>query len=262
MTDAADARLARAAIVAGRALEARWLAGDDPAAPCPRAIGDALTAFARAIEAAAQANDPDLARLARLAVGPDASLKQVYCALVPFERWAQRPLRDDEFLVTDGDRAEAPSRVPARPLAALCDNVRSAFNVGSIMRAAECAGCDRVWLTGYTPAPARTAMGAEALVPWRSFGRLAEAAAALKQENFSLIALETSARAVPLAEMRWPDRCALLVGNERFGLDADALRLADGVCRIPTYGRKNSLNVASAFAVAAFEHRRATESRA
>ena len=41
------------------------------------------------------------------------------------------------------------------------------------------------------------------------------------------------------------------VGNERFGLDPDVVAMADEVVEIPSHGMKNSLNVVSAFAVAA-----------
>jgi tRNA G18 (ribose-2'-O)-methylase SpoU len=100
-------------------------------------------------------------------------------------------------------------------------------------------------------------MGAQALVPWQAYARLGEAARDLRQSGFRLVALETASDAVDLYQMQWPEKCALLVGNERFGLGAEALREADAVCRIPMLGQKNSLNVASALAIAAFERRRA-----
>ena len=56
---------------------------------------------------------------------------------------------------------------------------------------------------------------------------------------------KTLFRAIPLLP------CALLLGNERFGLDPDVVRMADAVLEIPSHGTKNSINVVSAFAVAA-----------
>jgi tRNA G18 (ribose-2'-O)-methylase SpoU len=46
------------------------------------------------------------------------------------------------------------------------------------------------------------------------------------------------------------------VGNERFGLDPDVVRACDAAVRVPLFGRKNSLNVVSALAVALFAARR------
>ena len=46
------------------------------------------------------------------------------------------------------------------------------------------------------------------------------------------------------------------LGNERFGLDADQLKLCDEVRKIPTFGVKNSLNAATAAAIAGYEWRK------
>ena len=46
---------------------------------------------------------------------------------------------------------------------------------------------------------------------------------------------------------------ALLLGNEVHGVAVPVMDACDGVIEIPTFGRKNSLNVASACAVVVFE---------
>jgi tRNA(Leu) C34 or U34 (ribose-2'-O)-methylase TrmL len=271
-TNGPDQALARDAIATGRALEALWGPRADPDRSLAGQPAEAAfcEAFRAAIARADFGRDPSLRRLARYADGarPGLTLRALIAILAPFERWAGSGLRDDQILPTGDDRiARAPSAHPASmrdraPLVAVLDNIRSAFNVGSILRAAECAGCESVALTGYTPSPSnslveRTAMGAQALVPWQAYARLGEAARDLRQSGFRLVALETASDAVDLYQMQWPEKCALLVGNERFGLGAEALREADAVCRIPMLGQKNSLNVASALAIAAFERRRA-----
>jgi len=60
------------------------------------------------------------------------------------------------------------------------------------------------------------------------------------------------ADAPSVGAFEWPLPCALVVGNERFGLDPDVVQACDAVVRIPLAGRKNSLNVVSALAVALF----------
>ena len=265
-----DQRLARAAIEAGRAWESLWGAGASPDARLEASAEAQSMAghFARAVASSADADDEDLKRLATFtpSILPSCTLRQVMAFLVPFERWAERPLRDDEFLVQEGD-SRTPNSTPVTgpPLAAVLDNLRSAFNVGALFRAAECAGAQRVELSGYTPSPAtsaagKTAMGADTLLTWTAHARLKDAAQALHADGYALVALETSDRAVDVYDLKWPEKTAILVGNERFGLGADALRAADLVCRIPMFGRKNSLNVAAAFAVAAFERQRAWRS--
>ena len=46
---------------------------------------------------------------------------------------------------------------------------------------------------------------------------------------------------------------ALIVGNENTGVDTDLMEASDMIVEIPTYGVKNSLNVASALPVVLFE---------
>ena len=259
-----DVALAADAIAAGRALEALWAAGRDPerALPASPVFDELLFSFRASVSrVCAGARDSDLILIAGRSAGVSsgASLRTLIAVLAPFERWAERPLRDDEFLVVEGDQSR--SGPALAPLAGLLDNVRSAFNVGAMFRTAECAGFTRLALSGYTPTPAdgktkRTAMGCEELVPWRAFARFDDAAIDLRHDGYRLVALETTARAVDLHAFEWPERCALIVGNERFGLGAEALRAADDVIRIPMLGAKNSLNAGIAFAIAAFEFRR------
>ncbi|MCM2282614.1 MAG: RNA methyltransferase [Bdellovibrionaceae bacterium] len=215
----------------------------------------------------ARLNSSESAALARLAKWTDhlhegLSLRHFYALLVPFERLAQHSLRDDEFCsrphILENDLPARENELPPLPFAVILDNIRSAFNVGSVFRTAECFGLAEIAVCGYTPDPsdektAKTAMGTGADVPWRRFERVEDACLQLKQEGYAIVALETVKSATPLNEFRFPPRAALLVGNERFGISPDALRFADHICRIPMRGRKNSLNVGIAFGIAAAE---------
>ena len=74
---------------------------------------------------------------------------------------------------------------------------------------------------------------------------------ALRAEGRRIYALETADGATDISRFSPVFPCALLLGNERFGLDPDVVAMADEVLEIPSHGQKNSLNVVSAFAVAA-----------
>jgi 23S rRNA (guanosine2251-2'-O)-methyltransferase len=78
----------------------------------------------------------------------------------------------------------------------------------------------------------------------------------MKMDSIQIVALETvsSATAPEDADIQFP--CAILVGNERFGLDSNILAEADLIVKIPVYGEKNSLNVVSAFSIFAYEIRK------
>ena len=203
-------------------------------------------------------NRPEIARLALIPahLNPQMTLKHFVGFLVPVERLLQKKLRDDEFLITTLDKAQ-PVTVKA-PLILVLDNIRSAFNVGSIFRTAECLNIEAIYLCGYTPTPeqaqiTKTAMGTEDFLPWKSFSRLTDALAELKKQGYRVVALETAEKSVDLYDSFKKAPTAFVFGNERFGLEAETLSLADEVRTIPLRGQKNSLNVGVTAAVAGFE---------
>ena len=143
------------------------------------------------------------------------------------------------------------------PAAALLDNVRSVFNVGSIFRSADGAGFRHLYLCGVTPTPAhpklaKTALGAERSVGWSQHNNAVDQARELLTAGWSLWALEET----DAAQVLWTFDVAkapvvLVVGSEVTGVDPDLLALCHGALAIPMHGRKRSLNVATAFGVAA-----------
>lgn len=204
---------------------------------------------------------PRLRSLARL-VTPDADARQLLCVLVPLERVDSRTrITDADMELTDSD-SPAGGKPPAKmPMIAVADNLRSLFNVGGLFRTADFFGFEALWLCGYTATPdmapqlERAALGAVASVPWRSFDSIRDAIAELRRQGRRIYALETSKRAIPLSSATFAFPGALLLGSERFGLDPDVVASADACIAISASGIKNSLNVVTAFGVAAYQAR-------
>ena len=148
------------------------------------------------------------------------------------------------------------SPVPRLPFAVLVDDLRSLWNVGSIFRTADACGVGRLVLCGITAYPpraeiAKTALGAEAAVPWRYRAEAAEALDELQAEGFVPVALESTDRAVAIDAFAWPRRPALVIGNEVTGISTHVLAACESHLKIPMRGVKDSLNVAVAFGIAA-----------
>jgi len=150
-------------------------------------------------------------------------------------------------------------REQGRPVEALLDNIRSIYNVGSMMRTADGAGLRHVHVCGITPPPdhpkvAKTALGAEQTVGWTQSGNGLDTAVTLQQQGSQLWALEGAPGAEPLLETAVPPDTpiVLIVGNEIAGVDPGILAVCDKVLYIPMQGVKESLNVASAFAIATY----------
>ncbi len=174
---------------------------------------------------------------------------------MPTLRLIVRKLRPDEL---DRPSPETLLALPRHPVAVVLDNIRSAYNVGSILRTADAARLAHVYVTGYTPTPdhirvAKTALGAEHTVPWSHAPDPLALLDRLRADSFTLAALEqtdtpTEIGAITPAEFP----LAVVLGNEVKGVQQDILDRCDLALEIPQYGAKHSLNVAVAAGIAAF----------
>jgi tRNA G18 (ribose-2'-O)-methylase SpoU len=201
----------------------------------------------------------DLARLAR----EQMTRQDLFAMIVPCERELKRvKVTDVEILSQDLSAASEPA--PKMSLTVIADNFRSAINVGTLFRVSDCFGIEEALLCGYTPDPAdgrakSAALGAENWVKWSRFPRTLDAVRAVQARGIPVIVLETVEDAPTLESWQWQFPCAIALGSERFGLDADVIKACDGVMRIPMFGRKNSLNVVMAFTIVAHAARQAFE---
>jgi tRNA G18 (ribose-2'-O)-methylase SpoU len=151
----------------------------------------------------------------------------------------------------------------------IAHNIRSAYNVGAILRTADGAGITKVYLTGYTPKPfkegkdpyitapqkmiAKTALGAQNFVDWEEKKEVLSLIEKLKKEKFSIVALEQDEKSVKIKETSWNFPTAVIIGNETEGIDKKILRQCDSIVEIPMRGHKESLNVSVATGVAVYE---------
>lgn len=152
------------------------------------------------------------------------------------------------------------------PIILVLDDIRSAHNVGNIIRFAEAAKCEKIMLCGsMTPAPPhpkvlKTALGAADYVPYETVGSTIQAVRQLKEQGIKVYAVETTSRSVPLWKVPFFVKgnkeiqlVALIFGNELVGVAIDVLNECDGIVSVPTHGIKNSLNVATCASVVTWE---------
>ncbi len=132
-------------------------------------------------------------------------------------------------------------------------------NVGAIFRSVAGLGADAVLITPRCADPlyrrsVRVSMGTVLQVPWTRLPEWSEAAPILHEAGFHLAALALAENAVSLETFGKdaPDRVALVLGAEGDGLSTQALAAADTVVTIPMLHGVDSLNVASASAVALY----------
>lgn len=164
-------------------------------------------------------------------------------------RAAKISLNEPHFLplINRGDRNEAH---PSLGYSIYLDNLRSAHNVGSILRTTEAFQIGSVHFSEQTPWITQkkvqdSSMGA---YQWISCQK-----SLLKDLPKPLIALETAPTAQSIYDFTFPKNCTIALGNEEYGCSEETLEQADLLLHIPLRGRKNSLNVANAFAICASE---------
>jgi tRNA G18 (ribose-2'-O)-methylase SpoU len=146
------------------------------------------------------------------------------------------------------------------PVIAVLENIRSAYNVGSLFRTADAFLLEAIYLTGYTPCPPhkeikKTALGAEDSVASKHFRDAREAIIALKEKGYKVYAVEQVKESLSLEKISFDnmEKIAVIFGNEVTGVEQETLLSCDGCIEIPQLGMKHSLNIASAAAVVLWE---------
>ncbi|MDO8591531.1 MAG: TrmH family RNA methyltransferase [bacterium] len=161
-----------------------------------------------------------------------------------------------------------------RRIALIVYNVRSALNVGSMLRTADGLGIARVYLCGYTPYPlskddgrlphlaaktdhqiSKTALGAQNSVKWTQCKDIGQVIKELKGQKYLIVAVEQTKTAIDLAKFKPTSDVALIVGSEIGGLPQKVLDLCDEHVHIPMLGKKESFNVSIAAAIALYQLR-------
>lgn len=149
----------------------------------------------------------------------------------------------------------------------ILDDIRSTQNVGAIFRTADAVGIDKIYLTGYTPAPidrfgkkrgdiAKSALGAEETMNWEQKRSNSLLLKKLKKEGFCIIAIEQDKNSVDYKKVpkmiKENNKIAFIVGTEVTGIPKNILKLCDIVAEVPMKGKKESLNVSVATGIALF----------
>lgn len=139
------------------------------------------------------------------------------------------------------------------------DNIRSAFNVGSIFRSADGAGSvEKIYLCGITsnidnPKLEKTALGATDMIPSEYYETTEDALEEIRGRNIPIFSVELTEDAENFQRVRYPDVVALIFGHEKRGVDEDILLKSDKRIMIPMRGKKESLNVANCASIILYE---------
>jgi 23S rRNA (guanosine2251-2'-O)-methyltransferase len=146
------------------------------------------------------------------------------------------------------------------PVIVVLENIRSAYNVGSVFRTADAFLVEAIYICGYSAKPPhkeirKTALGAEETVTWKHFKTASEAIQELKNNQYRVFAAEQAENSLFLQQLEFkPDeKIAIVFGNEVTGVEQSTIHQCDGCIEIPQLGMKHSLNIATAAGVVLWE---------
>jgi len=146
------------------------------------------------------------------------------------------------------------------PIIVVLENIRSAYNVGSVFRTADAFLVEAIYIIGYSAKPPhkeikKTALGAEETVNWRHFSTTTEAISQLREEGYTIYAIEQAegSRALQTLAPALDEKIAVVLGNEVTGVEQSTILLCDACVEIPQLGMKHSLNIATAAGVVLWE---------
>jgi len=146
------------------------------------------------------------------------------------------------------------------PVIVVLENIRSAYNVGSVFRTSDAFLVEAIYIVGYTSQPPhkeikKTALGAEDTVQWKHFADTPAAIADLREKGYGVYAVEQAEGSFKLNAIGFDkeEKIAVIFGNEKAGVEQSTILLCDGCIEIPQLGMKHSLNIATAAGVVLWE---------
>lgn len=132
------------------------------------------------------------------------------------------------------------------------DGIHDLGNVSAVMRSAEAFGLQELHFVQNQPkykVSQRTSKGTD---KWLNVIRWKESfacAKSLKDRGYQIVATHLDPTAVPIGEVDFSKKTALILGNEKDGVSKEILGMSDVRCIIPMQGFAESFNISVAAAL-------------
>lgn len=139
----------------------------------------------------------------------------------------------------------------------ICDSLSTPENYGNIIRLAANIGCKKTYFLQTDDhlrisKIKKTASSSFHQTHWEFVNDINKIREEINS-GYRFIAIETHASAKNIYTSRLPEKAVFMIGNEKYGISEEFLKMADVVCYIPVPGITSSLNVSHSLAVALFE---------
>lgn len=145
------------------------------------------------------------------------------------------------------------------PVILVCNNVSYAQNVGSLFRASDAFGIEKIVFCGNKIPRGRkmtkTSRSTEKTVTFQDNVDILEYISHLKSEGYICYAIEITSNSKPLKSFNFAkdQKFALIIGSENFGVDEKVLNMVDDTIHIDMFGNNSSMNVVQAASITLYE---------
>ena len=151
----------------------------------------------------------------------------------------------EDILKLAEERGEAPVIV-------ICDGITDPYNLGAIIRCAECCGAHGLVIpkrraVGLTPLVTKASAGAVEHLAIAKVANIASTVEQLKKRGVWVYAAEAGGSSVYDTDLKGP--VAIVLGSEGNGVSQLVQKICDATVSIPMYGKVNSFNVSTAAAI-------------
>lgn len=149
-------------------------------------------------------------------------------------------------------------KIKRNPIYFVLDEIIDTYNIGSMFRLADAISVEKMYLCGkmeYPPSSRihKAAVGTENWVPWEKTKSTLETVKKLKKDGVYIIAVEQNENSISYKKLKPKFPCAIVVGNESYGLDEKIIKEADVVVELPMFGINKSFNVWGTAAVVSYK---------
>ncbi len=160
-----------------------------------------------------------------------------------------------KYWTVDAIRADLDTK--RTPLIIVAENTCQDFNLGTVIRNANAFVVKEIIIAGRKRWDRRGAVGThhyEKLSHVKHVKDMQELYAGLKADGYSIVVMDNIEGASDIREFQWPEKSAIILGQEDIGVSPVALEAADHVVFIPQSGSTRSLNMGCASAIAMYDY--------
>lgn len=161
-----------------------------------------------------------------------------------------KPLPADLLLAPRRERIDSVVAMRTRNFTVVLDRLEDTFNMAAVLRTCEGMGLQDVHVIRNPDAPfapnSKVTQGCDKWLDLHVWGDFKSCAQKLQADGFRVLASAIQPGATSLFEIKFDQKIAIVLGNERYGVSEEVLQHSNGTFWIPMRGFSQSMNISAA----------------